>query len=345
MSPFEIAIIGTLMSLTRQQHGENNHQRALAAGAKGIERELAFDKTFADDWAEVKALRRKGDAAPAPMRQHVAPTFTLQEGHSTAPRYKPVNMGKALRNAGHHTYRQAKKRRRRAPMPDWIVVDVARTALLQAAGLTLGARNIARLDEALKTLSSPIKIDGEETPPFCVLEKFEGRLLLSISGEWLSWQYAKVPLPLPIKSSTATELLLWLQYINIYRSKGDSDYTRLAEKFGYDRAWRANRAVERALNYLNEHYLPKLNRGLLQKEHKIHLPDFYDVESEGARIRFVGREQGTYEHDRAMRKRVKKPKRRIERERLDDSPAADDAERKARLWRNLETRELFGEFE
>ncbi len=232
-------------------------------------------------------------------------------------------------------------------MPDWIVVDVARTALLQATGLTLGARNIARLDEALTTLSRPIKIDGQEISPFCMVEKFEGKLLLSISGEWLGLQYEKVPLPLPIKSSPATELLLWLQYINIYRSKGDSDYKKLAEKFGYDRAWLANRAIERALNYLNEHYLPKLNLGLLQKEHKIHMPSRFEIEPDGTRVRFVPLEAGTYAYDRAMRKRVKKPKpkNRIERERLDDRPPADDVEKKARLWRNFEARMQFGEFE
>lgn len=314
-SPFEIAILGTLISLAWLERGQAIHELAFnGQGAEGIASELLYAEIHKQDWRETNVLRRAGtpkSQARAPKRIHVAPTINMRTGEWQHERYKPIRMRKALKQAGSHSYRQHKKHLRKTFHPKQLVIDIARTALLASAGFSRSAHNLDQLADALRTLSKPIVIN-DETISSLIVETNGGRLLITISSAWLRTQFLRVPLPLPTKSPHATRLLLWLIHVNPKDDGRDIDFAKLAEMFGF-KDWRRQQTFNRAIQILNDSYLPQFDVGALQRDHKIHMPGFIDVKTYRNRVRFVGHAE--MPRHLQIRRKYKQPLRR---ERLDN---------------------------
>ena len=195
LTPFELAIAGTLLATARRVKQAIHNDRAWQAGAKGIEREIALAAEYKSALSKANALRNRGLKAPLPLRTHVKPTFSLQRGHEHST-HKPVKQSKAIKLAGQHANQRARKRLRLTTKGHNVTFDISRAQLLSFAGMSGAESNRVRLSKALRTLSKPIVLDRTEMKPLLNVEPFAGRLIVTVSGDWLAFQYLGVPLPL-----------------------------------------------------------------------------------------------------------------------------------------------------
>jgi hypothetical protein len=281
--PFEIAVIGGILTTARILIGQQNSQDAFAYARRIIDKQL---KTYAEHklaWDKARLLRKKGMKAKAPMihRQFLSPV------------YKTLDRSKDLKKIGSIANEKHRAQRRKSAPPDSNIIPISGSRLLLIAGLSRDGGNLARLDRCLRRLQKPMKIAGRELPP--LLNSYEvlasGRLVLDVSGDWLDLQYRQVPLPLPTKSPIATSLYLFLQCISTHPAhKENIGFKALCERVGIDTGRPPSRgiqALDRALDVVNDHVWA-LDADALAS-YRIKIPNGYEIEKVSEfNIRFVG---------------------------------------------------------
>lgn len=327
LSPLEVAVMGTLISLARIANAAQQYKKAFKAGKRSIELEGALHQEFKADWRAVKQARKAGHTVEAPQRYHA---------HALKGRYKPIRIKQAMRDAGTIGFRRTMEALRSEPLPDEITFSITRSALVRHVGLSKCIDNLNAIDDALMTLADLIRLGNRIRQPLVTVDRRSRALTITVSGIWANMQYHRVPLPLPTKSPLATHLLLWTHFVGGVKdesvTKKDSDYKAFVQKFGYGSQWRANEAVNRAIDFLNRQYFRKLDKKAL-REFGIKAPDALLIVAEEDRFKIVSVTDGTYNFDKAMQS---VPKRKIKRERMSDDD--ENAPDKAEQWRLFENR-------
>jgi hypothetical protein len=319
LTPFELAIMGTIISMARLEHVEHMHFDAFHSDGKdGIEAELELHRQHGEDREHVHRMNRDGVSIPTPKRYH---DFAIDR-----PRVKPVQLGKSIKLSGSKRYRDGMRRRRAEPKPDVISFETSRYELLKATGLKQATRNRRSLDAALATFGKPIRIGRRK---YCRLLDVEelpsGRIVLRVKGGWLDVQYARVPLPLPTKSAAATGLLLL--YRMTYRGQREYLFETLCNNLKIEGTpWRRRRAFHRVLDILNHRYLPALDRDGLRKklQRGIKMPPAFELRpnDDGTKVSIVGidRAPPPMSKPTPKRKRVRIANRKRQRVRIEPDP-------------------------
>jgi hypothetical protein len=241
-------------------------------------------------------------------------------------------------DAGTIGFRKTMEALRGKPLPVEITFSITRSALVRHVGLSKCIDNLNAVDDALTTLADVIRLGNRLRLSPIEIDRQPHMLTITVSGVWANMQYHKVPLPLPTKSPLATHIVLWTHFIGGVKdesvTKKDSDYKSFVQKFGYDTQRRANEAVNRAIDYLNRRYFPKLDKKAL-RAFGIKPPDALEIVDDGGRIKIVGLMAGTYKFDKAIRSRPK-------RERLTDDEETQD---KAAQWQSFDERLTMGVYD
>jgi hypothetical protein len=324
---FEFAIAMGVIAAARAEWSSGMQDRAYAAGAKAIEREKALSLAFKKEWRDVNAQRRRGNNPAIPKRQHTFDAEFAYTSHNLLfadgeerTLWRPIPTPEALRRAGSDANKRRLRRLRQKPAPAQITVDITRRQLLCMSGVATGGHSHRRLDAALKRLTHigdvPI-VAAVETLP-------DGRLRLTVSGQWLNLPFVKVPWPLPIRSPTALALYLFLQAVrtDIMNKKSiasENLYERLGiATRGQHPAARA-RTLKHALKIVNDHlnlYFDADRRDALELRHRVKVPGGYEMHSEDDEVRFealsveiVAERRRRQRQQRALRRRDKKVER------------------------------------
>jgi len=324
LSPFALSLFGVLCALARIERGDYLHTEALEGGQGAIDIELQLADSFSNKWKVTNEARRKGEHASAPQRIH----YTDLNKHELqrTPRYKPRKKVKAIRSAGSLGYAETKASLRLLPMPETVRLETSVLHLLRHMRLSNGGRNWQHLDEALDVLSKPIKVAQYECDPLISVRRLKaGRMIIKVCGTWLNIQYARVPLPVPIKSTLATKLLLWLRCVrptSDYKDGKEIGFDTLCKRFGVKgERWLRSRSFIRAVETINFEYLSKIDREGLAGT-KIKMPAAYEIKIVGdndTAVSFIAHPRMTDEldglkraHDRTKLKRLRKarPKKR-----------------------------------
>lgn len=243
-----------------------------------MEKEKKQADAFKAAWRTEKAARRRGNGKHTPMREY-------SWGETT---YKPMPRAKAIKEAGSRAFEKTLKRLRKQSPPDQISIAASRSAVLRAAHLSHGTKNVGLVDGWLDRLTRDVLINGDALRAIVSsIEETDHKLRIVVSGEWLEAPYGRVPLPLPVRSAHATALYLFLLGIDTRHSnKEASRFATLCERIGIDRdrdVFSIRRAFNRALRIVNEH-IRKLDREALA-EHGVIIPLAYEVAHEGEMIR------------------------------------------------------------
>jgi hypothetical protein len=175
-----------------------------------------------------------------------------------------------------------------AGRPKTISLEMTKSTLLRAAGLSRKGANHARLDAALSRLRSPVRAGRRELPP--LLKGYRrlagGKLRLLIDGAWLPHVIGRVPMPVPTSGANVLALFLFLCGTD---QRSVSRPSIAAEKLcdlvgiSWSRPGHAQRALDRALERVNRH-LRSLDGGALAR---LELPVAFDLVpiGDGARVR------------------------------------------------------------
>jgi hypothetical protein len=247
VSRFEFSVLSALLVAARSTLDKERHRQALAAGKRTIKREKADHERYMAELREAIRCWRRHESVPLPIRHHTFEPSTT----------KPTKYKLALKFAGEAGYERHLKKLRRQPAPEVIAVELSRYVVLRLAGLATNGTNLRALDQALDRLMHPVGSDGGVLIGWQQLPA--NQLRLQVRGHWLpNGHYQQVPMPLPMKSSTALSLYLFLHFVNPGRSftKRGIDPKRLYKKLGipikHGRA-AAIRAFERAFDLVNAH--------------------------------------------------------------------------------------------
>lgn len=283
----DFAVALGLLAEARRRHGDDIHERALAAGANSIDSQRGEDRLFRDQWTEVKKARRRGEHLEPPERYHV---YDTKVGHSDT-----LTTRTRLKKAGAHGYSQAKKRLRKEPPPESIRLVLTTNKVLELAGLSRCDKNRRAVKSILDRLQQ--EPAGLGLPP-CILhvrqldrKNFE----VAVSGAWLEPPFVPILLPLPIRSIAAVRLWMLLRCIDTKeRNRKAMPFDKLCERVGVDPRQSYSvkyRAVIRALDAVNA-ALDKIDTGALWHR-KIDAAERYDM-TVGVRdrmVRFVSKEK------------------------------------------------------
>ena len=298
---FAVAI-GAVMA-ARVVYDNNLHKEAFElGGGKGIEREKAADDRHRASMAEMNRRRKRGEDAPFPERHHTFPTESLYDKASLDSlitgelkqfdHYHTVPLGRLLKAAGSHGYKQLKKKLRKQPPPDIICVEISKRALLRRSGLQDDGGNYHRLKSTLNRLKRRVGPKGPVLKDWALLPN--GPLRLRVSGRWLRPPFGRIAWPPPLRSATACALFMFLNAIDtgVLNQKG----IRLKSLYGVlgiEARWSnadALRTLNRALATVNKH-LNTINRDAIDKlsdRLKIKVPAQYVIEpmADDEKIRF-----------------------------------------------------------
>jgi hypothetical protein len=278
LTPFEMTIAAAISAAARGSLVGQRHAQAFQRGGEQIRWEQELDDNFRQEWRDTNEQRRHGKLVGAPVRKH---TYDHDYDHAT---YKPDKLKVALRKAGEHGYREAKRELQQERVPDRITVSLSMSQLLDMSGLRITGSNFRQLDAALKRLAAPV---NKMAPLLPCCRYDHGRLRLVVNGGWLNPPYLRVPLPLP-PASHATALLLFLLSVRAVPSNSKSTrFTKLLDLLGIDPHNR-QRDLTRAIKQVND-YLAGIPDSVADQlyAHKIRLPASYHTQG-GRFIRFVG---------------------------------------------------------
>jgi hypothetical protein len=354
LSPFTLSLFGVLCALARIERGNYLHTEALEGGQAALDIERQLADSFSNAWKVTNEARRKGEYAEAPQRIH----YTDLDKHplQRKQRYKPRKKGEAFRSALRKGYAETKASLRLLPMPETIRLETSVLHLLRDMGLSNGGRNWQHLDDALDVLSEPIKVAQFECAPLISIRRLKkGRLIIKVCGTWLNIQYTRVPLPLPIKSTLATKLLLWFRCVrptSDYKDGNEIGFDTLCKRFGLKgERWLRSRSLIRAVETINFEYLSKIDREGLAGT-KIKMPAAYAIRIVGdndAAVSFIAHPRMTDEldglkraHDRTKLKRLKKARPKKRRVRIVDPDFDELGFRASRFGKGLAESTLEG---
>lgn len=279
--PFDLAIMAGLLTAARNALADSQHDSALSAGAQSISREQEYAGQHQQKWREVKEARQRGHDAAAPRRQH---TFTADD------EYAPTRTTRqTFKAAGKHGYTNRKAALRKLRAPAHIEFEIRRSAILLLAGLSNDAKNLERLDLALRRLMRPVVVNRQNKLPVIAFFRQlpSGKIRLRVNGEWIAPPFGKVPMPLPTRSPVAVALFLFIHTISTRSAnKGSTSFWSLCKRLGLGRRqarWLCQRDVVRALAVINAH-LGKLDYKALA-EQKLKLPVRYKIIADGNQVR------------------------------------------------------------
>jgi hypothetical protein len=319
LTPFELAVMGTVISMARLAHVENMHLETFHTDGKtGIEAELELHRQHGEDWEHVHRMNRDGFSIPTPKRYH---DFDINR-----PRVKPIKLGKSIKLSGSRRYNDGMARRRTEPKPDVISFETSRYELLNAARLSQATKNRRSLDDALATLSKPIRLGRRKCYRLLTVEVLPtGRMILHVKGGWLEPQYARVPLPFPTRSVAALGLLLLFRMT--YRDQKEHQSETLRKNLRIEgTAWHCTRALHRAVDILNHSYLPALERDALRNSvrKEIKMPPAFELKriEDGSKVSIVGVDNAAPPMPKPKRKRIRVVKRKRERVRIEPTPVS-----------------------
>jgi hypothetical protein len=285
LKPLEFVVLCGLTNAARIQRTRQGHDEALKSGRAQIEEEKELDAEFRKDWRRVQHRRQKGGDAKAPRRLH---TFDGEFTHRPRVRLKT-----ALKKAGRAGYERARNAQRREGPPKVVSFALTRTAILRFSGLSQDGKNFTILDSILYRLCRPIAVNGFYLPP--PINEFykmgDGQISISLEGEYLPARiFARIPLPLPVRSPIGLALFLFLQNVKTGQlQSGCISMISLCGRLGIPTDisnWRTLEQIHRALDAVNAH-LAKLDIPKLRKA-GVKLPAKYETrEAEDGKVSFV----------------------------------------------------------
>ena len=197
LTPFEFGVMAAILVAAGTEHRGQAHQHAHRYSGKMLDRKREGIK-------HSKNLRAVGAKTRYP--------FSVSEmsaglGRADIERGNRAPAKKIFKQAGQLKYhRRFHELLNDAPLT--IIAERTPSALLASVGLRLNGANHHRLDAALDRLLNPVA----NWPPVLIewSRMKDGRISLSVSGEWLVLQaYKKLPLPLPLGSPTVLALFLF----------------------------------------------------------------------------------------------------------------------------------------
>jgi hypothetical protein len=334
LTPLQVATMGTLLSLARIVNAAQHFTTAFDNGQSSIQLEGELHEQWRGKWREVERARNRGQHPKAPIRRHA---------HAWKGTFKPMSIKRAMQLAGSQAFRDKLKELRSEDIAD-VTFDVTRSALVQYVGLKKSGLNLKAVDDALTTLTDLINIGNRLRLPLVKVIRRATTMTITVSAAWANEQYHAVPLPLPTRSTLACRLLLWTHFIGGVKDEShthaDRSYEKFVEEFGYHSQRRANEAVNRAIDYLNKQYYPKLNKKAL-RPFGIKPPDAIEIIEAEGRIKIVGLTAGTYKFDKLM-KPPPRPKPAPELELETDNA---EARIKSELWQSFSSRLEMGGFD
>ena len=248
VTPFEFAVIASILVAARSQWSDDVHERSLERGAEQIAEEKQLDEQYRDQWRETNTRRKHGEDRSAPKR-----ASTVHK-----PRYKSkLKADERFRRAGSTGYKQRRKTLAKNGPPDDVIVTLSRPNLLRLAGLPPNMFNRNRLNGAINRVIRPV---GDLPPPVRSWRPTnDGLLQLCVSAKWLLPPFARVPMPLPVHKSPAALALFLFLNSGIKTSQFNKEGITirfLFKKLGLSTAPRTyflSRAVNRALAVINDH--------------------------------------------------------------------------------------------
>jgi hypothetical protein len=255
VTPFEFAVIAGCIDLASGVYRKERHQRSLVAGKRAIDREIA---TGTDYFERLKRHREQGGL------------------------FKTPEKGRSIKSAGQIGYR---RETRRARPPDVIHVQTSRSAILRRAGLPDNGTNLGKVRVTLDRLLRPV--GGMPAPLIAWTTSDDDQLHLQFRGQWLAPPYGRVPIPLPMRSSTAMALFLWALTVELEEGKRTP---RVHQKIRFEKLCRrlgiptkygvhvATRALDNALKVLNV-YLDKLPKAELNGQ-GVTIPNRYEIKGD-----------------------------------------------------------------
>jgi hypothetical protein len=263
VTPFEFAVIVGCIDLASEVYRKDRHQRSLVAGKKAIDREIATGTNYIE---RLERLREQGGLLKTPPK------------------------GRSIKSAGQIAYYRETRRLR---PPDVIHFRTSRSAILRRAGLPANGTNVGKVRVSLDRLLRPV--GGMPAPLIAWTASHDDLLHLDFRGQWVAPPYGRVPLPLPMRSSTAMALFLWAltvleqgkQTPRIYQN---IRFEKLCKRIGIPTRYGghvATRALDSALKVLNFH-LDKLPKAELNHQ-GVMIPNRYEIKGdEHGYVRLAG---------------------------------------------------------
>jgi hypothetical protein len=205
------------------------------------------------------------------------------------------NYFKFIGRAKYMGEREERKRKR----PATVVTEWSRRGLVKAMKLDRHGRNLARLDGALDRLVEIGVLASWKVLP-------NGRLRIAVNGSALpTKRFTQIALPFPTQSKVALALYLFIHWIDLTKHR-QIKWKRLCKLLGLPaRRDNAVQALERAVNYINDHLEHKVDWVALAqvKKGNIKTPKAINFEwlDDGASVRFFAAVEEHVEEPRKMK--------------------------------------------
>jgi hypothetical protein len=293
LNPNEFAVAVAALVAARAAWSDEAHTAAWQAGERQLQRKRQHLRKYKRERHAHRPLYHKGYAIHEAEPDWIEPPFSRDECEIAyelaygGPREseQPFPVKQAMTNTGRHAYRRQRQKLRQQSTRAIIVVKLTPRGLLRTAGIQPNGLHHRQFDAILERLLDPV---GENGP--AVLDWYQplrsGLVRLAVNGCWLGSPFAKVPLPLPLKTPAVLALYLFLAGIDTGASNRRMiDQRTLYRRLGF-RTTRGlpycRRQLDQALEIINRH-LAGLDREALA-EQNIKVPDHYELE-------FISRDQ------------------------------------------------------
>lgn len=242
-TPFEVSVCVGSLRAAWEVWSQTMHRVSLQYGHESIK----IENELADDFrkqTDAYASRKKNRRDKFPVR-----IYTYDR--MGQPTHKPIKRSQALVKAGSIGYQMHRDTMLREG-PKSIKVELSRCRLLTLSGLSADGKNMAKLDATLDQLGKPVGKLCSPLLSWCISKS--GRLRIELEGTWLTPPFVRVPIPLPLKSTTALSIYLFVHGIKTgpINRKGMS-LSALCQRLGVRRDRFAQRALDRALDIIDKH--------------------------------------------------------------------------------------------
>ena len=179
--------------------------------------------------------------------------------------------------------------RLKATIPEIVTFEIFPSVLLRSSGLSRSAANLGRIDDALIRLRSSVI---EDMPPLLISHRvlMTGKVRFHVSGDWMRGSRIKMPIPLPTKSNTALNLLLFLRSIGEPGQDGMSiagsiALAKLCDWIGMEPCYPSEQ-VRRLHDAVSAIYQCLQRNKTKDHRRRNDIPDGYGFSIENGRVRF-----------------------------------------------------------
>jgi hypothetical protein len=249
-TPFEFAVGVSLLTAAKITNGLRIHEQAWDAGGKTGKKFKRDNDRHHEKCRQVANMKRNGIEAQFPKSRKSESEKAADKLFYLKNR-RPRPLGPKLASKMSEANRLFKKKLRSQKLTPDTVVEISRRALLVSVGLQADRTNYRQLEAALNRLLKPIGRSLSRLSP--ILLNWEpmadGRLQMTVSGEWLNKSFVKVPLPLPVKTPTVLALYLFLHGIRTnHMNKTGIGLKWLCQRLGLT----THRGVKAATEVIND---------------------------------------------------------------------------------------------